>query len=227
MISPVLSRGIGYGLGTAAGGAAAAVSWWLSGGVSASNAVAVYQPIGAASLAASYINLANPGTYNAAPGVAPSWASATGWGFDGSTQYLTTGVTVNANTWSMIVRFSGGITTGDRCLCGNYQALATKDFSLWQITAGKTYYINNALLASANYITAGILAMAGKKAYKNGNDDGTIPVGEVTSAPVGVGRAGSGGYYFFGQIQGFAIYNATLTAPQVAAISAAMAALTG
>jgi len=38
--------------------------WWLSGGIAAANCVAAYQPKGAASLEASYVNLANPGTYN-------------------------------------------------------------------------------------------------------------------------------------------------------------------
>lgn len=68
----------------------AAADWWV---VPGKTCVAAYQPIGAASLAASYVNLANPGTYDAAPGVAPTWASATGWTFNGSTQYLTTGIT--------------------------------------------------------------------------------------------------------------------------------------
>ena len=66
---------MGYVLGRGAG---AAAQWWLSGGVSAANCVAAYQPIGATSLAASYTNLANPGTYTAAPGVAPTFDAATG-----------------------------------------------------------------------------------------------------------------------------------------------------
>jgi hypothetical protein len=78
--------------------AAAAVPWWLAGGVAAANAIAVYQPKGAADLAASYVNLANPGTYDAAPGTAPTFDAATGWTFNGSTQYLTTGVT-NGAAW--------------------------------------------------------------------------------------------------------------------------------
>src|SRR3989344_7466925 len=78
-------------------------TWTTAGG--APTPVAAYQPISAASLTASYANLANPGTYTAAVGVAPTFASSTGWTFNGSTQYLTTGV-IPANGWSMIVRFS-------------------------------------------------------------------------------------------------------------------------
>lgn len=62
------------------GGAAsppAAAPWYLAGG--APTPIAVYQPKGAASLAASYVNLANPGTYDAAADVpgygAPTWTT--------------------------------------------------------------------------------------------------------------------------------------------------------
>lgn len=79
--------------------------WYLAGGVALANAVAVYQPIGAASLAASYVNLANPGTYDAAPGVAPTWAGASGWVFNGTSQYLRVGAAVvGSPPFSMIAR---------------------------------------------------------------------------------------------------------------------------
>jgi len=92
--------------------AAGAVSWWV---VAGKTCVAAYQPKGAADIAASYVNLASPGTYNAAPGTAPTWDATSGWIFNGSTQYLTTGVIPTVfNTWTVIVRFSnvsGGATT--------------------------------------------------------------------------------------------------------------------
>ena len=68
-----LTRTLGP-LGVTANGAA---RWYLAGGISASACVAAYQPKGSTSLAASYTNLNSPGTYNAAPGVAPTWAVAT------------------------------------------------------------------------------------------------------------------------------------------------------
>lgn len=45
---------------------------------SGATCVAAYDAIGAASLADSYVNEANPGTFDAAPGVAPTWAYGTG-----------------------------------------------------------------------------------------------------------------------------------------------------
>jgi hypothetical protein len=58
------------------GGGRRATPWWY---VAGQTCVAAYQPIGAPSLAASYVILANPGTYDAAPGVAPTFDAATGW----------------------------------------------------------------------------------------------------------------------------------------------------
>ena len=55
--------------------AAAAAGWWV---VVGKTCIAAYQPKGAASLAASYVNLQQPGTYDAAPGVAPTWAAGGG-----------------------------------------------------------------------------------------------------------------------------------------------------
>ena len=100
------------------GQAAAVVPWYLSGGILAANCIAAYQPKGAASLAASYVNLANPGTYDAAPVVAPTWDAVNGWVGDG-TQYLNTGVVPAAN-YSMFVRFSGAPQNVYKALCGSY-----------------------------------------------------------------------------------------------------------
>ncbi len=80
--------------------------WYTSGVVAASDVVAAYRPKGATSLANSYVNIANPGTYDAAPGVAPSWAVATGWTFDGLDDYLTTGIVMAGNDWTVICRYA-------------------------------------------------------------------------------------------------------------------------
>lgn len=71
---------------------AGSTPWYLAGGLSASDWLATFQPIGAASLAASYSNLINPGTNDAAPGTAPTFNAATGWAFaSASLQYLEIG----------------------------------------------------------------------------------------------------------------------------------------
>lgn len=77
--------------------------WWLTDTVDNGDIEAIYQPIGAASLADSYVNLSNPGTNDATPGTAPTWAAGTGWTFDGATTYLETGLTP-ASDWTILVR---------------------------------------------------------------------------------------------------------------------------
>jgi hypothetical protein len=76
--------------------------WWVVGEISASNAIAAYQSKASASLAASYSNLANPGTYNLTATVAPTWDTTSGWIFTG-TQFLKTGIQPSDSTWSYLI----------------------------------------------------------------------------------------------------------------------------
>lgn len=220
---------------------AAPSGWWLSGGVAAANCLAAYTPIGAASLAASYDNNAAPGngladgTYDAAPGTAPAWAAASGWSFAlASSQYLTTGITIPNTTYSAIARFSNVTVpagTKEGYLIGSFQDLA----KYWGIApvgyAGenKVYYCWGRYVQITPGLSSGVLAIAGLQPYRNGiAEASTIPSGMTSGKALYIGAInGSAGYYLTGKIQALAIYSVTLTADQVAAISAAMAALTG
>lgn len=90
-------------------------------------------------------------------------------------------------------------------------------------------YRNGGMLNVAPAFAAGSLAIANGNAFRNGvQEPGVIPAGAVPTAPMWVGRynnAGAAVKCLLGNIQAIAIYNTTLTAPQVAAVSAAMAAL--
>lgn len=208
--------------------AAAAAAWYV---VAGKTCVAAYQPKGAASLAASYTNLANPGTYDAAPGSAPTWDVTNGWIFNGSSQYLTTGVTpATSQTWSMLVRFSGGSATGDHCVVGSL------DTYFWFLqcsdSSNKRAYGNGntAYIEGAAGVTSGVLAVAGRKTYLNGAPD-TADIAAATGGtarPTYIGArntSGSAGTWYGGNVQAVAIYSAILTAGEVATVSAAMAAL--
>jgi hypothetical protein len=82
-MTPITALGSRYGIQGALGRSvkrAAATSWWLAGGISASDCIAAYQPKGAASYAASLININNPGTRNLTnTGIDPSWDATNGW----------------------------------------------------------------------------------------------------------------------------------------------------
>lgn len=204
-----------------------ALPWYRAGG--APLPVAAYQPKGAASLAASYINLANPGTYDAAPGTAPT-LTADGWSFNGTTQYLMTGIVPKSDQdQTMIVRYSGR-DASVRYLCGQYDATNRSLSILYDASpTGTVYWRNGDVLAAASVATASaVLAISGVNWYKNGLvGSGTMGAwAGAATLPMYIGAInGVAGNLFNGSVQAFAYYNTTLTAPQVAAVSAAMAAL--
>ena len=198
---------------------------------SGATCVAAYDAIGAASLADSYTDESGTGN-TAAPGVAPTWTSGAGWTFNGSTQYLTTGLTP-ADTWSMIVRFSGGsdVLSG---LCGAFRTSGGSGGFLIsnRFTTNVRHYrsgLSGNVLSVAPRADSGVMAVAAKAAYLNGVSDGTITAGAST----GHGVILIGAYSNNGvaasitscSIQALAIYSGTLSGADVATITSAMNAL--
>ena len=189
--------------------------------------MAAYQAKGAASLAASYVNLANPGTNDAAPGTAPAFDTSYGWDFNGSTMYLTTGI-VPTVSHTVIVRFSDG-NTASNDLFGVQESAGTFFVRPSNGFAQRAY--NNAGNRSVSgAVTSGVIGFAGKNAYLNGSSDGTIGAGTFTwTAAMYLGArhiSGTGpGGYTNARIQAVAIYSTTLDATQVAEITTNMAAL--
>jgi hypothetical protein len=219
---------LGGGIGPRAiGGRAASSGWWE---VAGQTCVAAYQPIGAASLAASYVNLANPGTYDAAPGVAPTLAAG-GWVGDGS-QWLNSGIVPAAN-YSMIVRFSGISTAAYKCIAGCYTAVAAHiAIEQYTIPASSVLFVNGgSVIVNGAAIETGIYAIAGNAAYINGASVATgISAWSGTSTiPISIfglrTGAGAPGRIATGTIAAVAIYSTTLSAADVAALTARMAAL--
>jgi hypothetical protein len=202
--------------------------WWLSGGIPVANCIAAYQPKGAASLAASYVNLANPGTYNAAPGVAPTWDAVNGWIF-GGTQYLKTGIAPSL-TYSMFIQFSGFPGgTPDRTIAGVYQG-ASVNFLIQPVKniTLRGYYNGGYYSLAGNYLS-GNIGISGKTAYYNGSFDATIPAGGSNpTKEIYIGALNlvdSVTQIITGNIQAFVIYNITVNPTQAGLITTAMAAL--
>ena len=195
--------------------------WWLSGGISAANCIAAYAPKGAADLASSYMNLANPGTYNAAPGVAPTFATADGWTFNGASQYLTTGI-VPAAGWSIAIRYSnmtgGGGMAGARIAFANSQfytlinrfAYGNANNDTWLGVAGATIV----MAAGAAYVDSVL------KGTLSGTFGGTVP-----SIFIGaINTNGTVSIYGSVKIQAISIYNISI-ASYVSALTTAINAL--
>lgn len=201
------------------------MSWWLPGGVTTTQCAAAYQPIGAANLAVSYVNINNPGTNNAFLGVAPNWDMLNGWTFDGLTQYLKTGITPASTNWSMFVRFSNftGLVGQDLIGC----KMGSRNFILTLDTVA-FYYSNGNTLSTTPPVTSGIFGFAGLTAYRNGVNDGTIPTGDIPARTMFIGAVndfGGANNYVSAKIQAISIYNVTLTPAQVLDLVNQMAAL--
>ena len=221
-------------------------SWWLAGG--ATGAIGAYQPIGAASFAASKINLAGAGHALVDGTTPPTWAAASGWyapGYPGR-GYLMTDILPHEG-YSMIVAFVT-LGLGDlRNICGVRSTVqgppdgwTTKNsFHLQAQRSGDTsgvLYASGGQLEVTPKLDAGVLCVAGQSGYRDGVlEEGTIPAwgsGETSIAyPIAIGDKANddhtgdddGGYGLYGYIRAIAIYNRTLTAAEVAALAAAMA----
>lgn len=200
--------------------------WWLAGGVSADNAIAVYQPVGATNLANSYINLANPGTFDAAPGVAPTWSSCFGWTGDGATQYLATGV-IPDDGWSMLVSVSN-LASGD-ALAGSETDTTTRLF-LTGSTGSLFIYGQGSLVITGSATPDAVYGVAGQQGYLDGAaDGGAIGPWSGTNTHeiliLAINDAGSPINHGAENVLAVAIYDTTLTLAQVVAITAEMQAL--
>jgi hypothetical protein len=150
-------------------------AWWAATGIGASCQRA-YKPKGAASQAASYINLANPGTGNAAPGTAPSWNAATGWTFvSASSQYLTTSLNPSSGDTSYMVQYSCPVTNApsNQSVFGIYKGPDTR-VELVIHPTGTVH--SNPRNANTSYTPplSGVCTIAGKKLYQDGVDKGDL-----------------------------------------------------
>lgn len=210
----------GYGMTMRETGVAVAASagWWE---VSGKTCLAAYQPKGAASYAASKVNLANPGTYDCTEGDAPSWASATGWTFSGS-NILSTGITVASTDWTIAVHMNvtgqGGGSAGRAWVAGScflipaYMSVRWYRWTDSQQPAGNMSGISNAIVAGAD-------------AYYQGVHDADFASSGAIAALLYLGNRTEQDRALGGSILSVATYSDTLTPDESAALVTAMAAL--
>ena len=198
--------------------------WWDPNGDIGCE-LAAYQPKGAANLAASYVDLTGNGN-NCGPGVAPTWDAVNGWKFDTPGQMLLTALSPAAG-WSamvsLLVASTGEATSGRAFDNGNLT------FGIIPNNSGvNVAYAHGGVLGAPPPMAFGpsaVLGIAGATSYRNGISDGAIPAGGVTASNITIGNRITGGRTLDGTIHALAIYNCTLTAPQVLAVATAMALL--
>lgn len=203
--------------------------WWLAGGIDPADCVAAYRAKGAASYAASLIDLSGNGN-NAieVDGSSPGWDSSDGWSFDNTAKRLSIGFPIDDAYWSFIIKFSD-YGEDDHWLCGNWTAQRQSGCRNRQ---GKhswcNYSFNNVseFAITLENAESGVSAAAGRDGYWNGEK-------KVTNIPT---DGGTGGNFYFGgrnyslsyldaKIQAFAIYDTVITSTQVGLLTTAMNAL--
>lgn len=235
--------------GASAGGGDS-TPWYLAGGVDAANCVAAYQAKGAASYAASKVNLANPGTHDLTDGPVPMlFDSSCGWKNDNTdNMYLVTDLTaedIGRSTGSYLARVQGW--SSDTFVIGviGYTNAGGEDndyIGMVLVDDGTTTW--NGYLGANNYIpfySAGtfrdvVCGMAGLNSYIDGvaGTTGTswqYPAQDIWPIYIGAqhyldGTTGGSDYKCsYGIYKAVVFYNITLTEDQVAAITTAMQAL--
>ena len=206
--------------------------WYLSGGVTPANCIAVYQAKGAASYAASLVNLKTPGTCDLTEtNGAVTWDAVNGFQFVAAgTKALDTGILANGTT-SVFVRFAGaasGCAVGSAVLNAYFLdwPKTGADYAAYWANAGWTVVSVGGAYAAGTYCHNAI------DIYKNGaflyNFAGKIWGGiSLYALTLGADHTGVGVYdsYFTGNILACSIYSAALSAPQITAIHTAISAL--
>lgn len=208
-----------------AGAAAAAMPWWNPDGATPAANTGAWLAKGAASLAASYLNLGLLGFPDIDPavvgGVAPAWAAGTGWTFDGIGQYLITGY-IPPMTVSVLVQFTGAVGGGSMFSAAAPLGLL-RILNPW---FGNHYFSHGNEAGMAGNIAAGNFCVTPNQAYRDG-------LGEAALTGLTADATGNleiachpGPSYFAGYTcVAFMMTDISLTAPQVWARATAMAAL--
>jgi hypothetical protein len=201
-------------------------AWWAGAGCSG-NCQGAYQGIAAASQSASYVNLKSPGTHDLTTSAAPSWATESGWTFNGST-FLDTGITPpDTQAWSQVVQYQGAAQE-TKVICGSLVHFDGGEFAIYPRRIDGVRYVSGATSTGTLIVSPGLatgnLIMAGTHPYRNGVSDGTIP----TSTPgdtLGSVYIGGANHNTVGlalgctaKVQCYALYNAILSPTQAAMI---------
>jgi len=198
---------------------AAGGSWWdLDGAIT--SCVAAYQPKGAASYAASLIDLTGNSHVLSNSDYAPPWDAATGWCTGrwrvGYTYYgLITDIVPKAG-YSIAILCERLFDAATAVFSSQYFELTldySADKNLWRRTTS----------AYGGTAIAGVFTLAGGKAYIDGTNVATLTDTTDSTAPVWIGRGD--GYNSKIYIKAVSIYDAALTSSQVSSLSTAMAAL--
>ena len=223
---------------------AAASSWWLAGGIAATDCVGAYNAKGVADIGSAYVNLNNPGTYNLTTAAAPDWDATNGFKFAAAAKkhlYLPcslSGLGSNNQNWSLIMKYSNFTSNGaSGTFIGyynNYAGGGNASIRLEGYLSSRQYWYNGGSKSLADVLTtpaSGVFSFRGNTAYLDGTSKGTISTstGSFTASGLGIGAlfTTDAGYSNWSNIyiQQIAFYKTAISEGQHAAVLAAIEAL--
>jgi len=187
-----------------------------------------WQAKGAASLAASYIDLSGNGN-NLTPGVAPAWDAVNGWKFNGSTHWLDTSFVFAADrSQAGLAQFTNRTNSG--VIFGSYYSTTRGMLARPADGTGVRYSNCSQLVVAPQMGVAGNVGVSGSKGYRDGIADAgvmNVGTGDGSGRSVYLGALNWGGVNtpIAAYCQAFVIYDCTLSAAQVLAVVTAMAAI--
>lgn len=201
--------------------------WWnLNGAIT--SCVAAYQPIGAASYAASLSNLNNPGTNDAVALIAPEWDATNGWKF--SSDALETNI-VPSDGYSVIIRYSNAVNNSSSFMLSSLNPTPACYFELDPYLSSNMRFLygNKAPAVSNGGKDNGVMAMTNVYGYYNGspvvNFSGYTWSGTMATIRIGERNVNNaGGDNFTGYVQAVAIYNTNIDS-YVSALTTAISGL--
>jgi hypothetical protein len=176
------------------------------------------------------VNLTGNTDYDAYEGVAPTWATGTGWTFDGVDDYLDTGVNPLDNQgWSAFIRIANNNTNDDTKHAFGVGTSFRSRFSVmprYNNTYSAIANDTRVIITSAG-VDSGVLGFSGARTFINAVYKGTCPVdtSNTFSGSVYIGTSNGAVTFWAGDVLALVIYDGTLTDDQVSDLTTAMNAL--
>lgn len=208
--------------------------WWLQADPNPAHCVAAYRASSQPNQATSYVNMANPGTYNLTVPRAPSWDTTDGWSFVWFA-FLRTGVTIANNTWSVFLKFHHAQRAASWSQALGYWLSSSSSYIVSPTGDASGIRVYQAGTGGSNptpdITGAGehTMGLAGLQPYLDGATDGSpIANGGVTNALAidigGINAASEPANLWKGYIQYVVIYNVTISSGGASALHTAMMA---
>ncbi len=204
-------------------------NWWEISSVDPADIVAVYQPIGADTLAKSYTNLVNPGINDASPVIAPTWSDTVGWTFTG-TEHLTTGIVGNG-LHTFMVRINNIAQTAVQRIVMGYNSGRSEFLGVeFAGTINLPSKYNTGFFGGATgSLGDSVACIARNKIYMNSSLHDFLPesaLEEWSEGAISIANGIGVASQYIGDISAMAIYNRELTQSEISEISGNMSLLT-